>query len=133
MLHCHDLFVPRGTDVGAEVARLAGGCAAASRMHRVGAPFVGEQSATGKPQTFHWMARGGHCYRAFGAAAASIKNLDLLMVDSNGIALGQDSGDDGAPVVLDAGAVCFKVDDDASIIVSVGDGEGAFAVEVWSD
>ena len=102
-------------------------------MQRVGEPFTGEQSAAGKPQTFTWKAHRGHCYRVYGVGAPAIKNLDLLVLDSAGAALGQDGTDDGAPVVLDAGAACFTEDDDAALVVSVGDGEGHFAVEVWSD
>jgi hypothetical protein len=132
---CHEAFVP-GTDprdVRADVARLAGGCATATGMHRVEGPLTGEQSAAAKAQTFHWKAQGGHCYRAYGVGGAAVKNLDLLMVDSGGIVLGQDGSDGAAPVLLDAGAVCFKQDDDAAVVVSVGDGSGAFAVEVWGD
>ena len=102
-------------------------------MRRLGEPFTGEQSAAGKPQTFKWTAKSGHCYRAYGVGAPAIKNLDLLLVDSSGVVLGQDGNDDGAPVVLDAGAICFTQDDAATLVVSVGDGSGAFAVELWGD
>jgi len=130
---CHQSFAVGAGDVHGEVARLAQACAGATRMHRLGEPFAGEQKASDKPQTFNWKARAGHCYRAYGVGAAGIKNLDLLMQDSDGVVLGQDGTDDGAPVVLDAGAACFKQDDEPSIVVSVGDGSGAFAVEVWED
>jgi hypothetical protein len=36
-------------------------------------------------------------------------------------------------VVLEDGAVCFTQADEASIVVSVGAGSGAYAVQVWSD
>jgi hypothetical protein len=114
------------------VSRFAGLCAAATKMRRV-APFAGEQAASAKPQTFRWKAQAGHCYRAYGVGGAGIKNLDLLVVDGGGAALGQDGSDDATPVVLDAGSICFKQDDDAAVVVSVGDGSGAFAVEVWGD
>jgi hypothetical protein len=130
---CHQSFAVGPGDVRAEVARLAQGCAGATGMHRFGDAFTGEQKAADKPQTFTWKARARHCYRAYGAGAAGIKNLDLLVQDSDGVVLGQDGTDDGAPVVLDAGAACFKQDDEASVVVSVGDGSGAFAVEVWED
>jgi hypothetical protein len=131
--HCHDAFAPSGADARGEVARLSSACAEATHMHRVGEPFAGEQKASDKPQTYAFKARAGHCYRAYGAGASGIKNLDLLMQDSEGSVLGQDGTDDGAPVVLDAGAACFKKDDDAAVVVSVGDGAGAYAVEIWED
>jgi hypothetical protein len=132
---CHASFALSGEprDVRADVAKLASGCAEATKMHRLAEPFAGEQAAADKPQTFRWKAQASHCYRAYGVGGAGIKNLDLLMVDGNGIVLGQDGNDDAAPVLLDAGAVCFKQDDDAAVVVSVGDGKGAFAVEVWGD
>jgi hypothetical protein len=129
---CHEGFVV-GTDAKSEAARLASVCAAATKMHSLGIAFSGEQTASQKPQTFPWKAQKGHCYRVYGVGAPSIKNLDLLLLDSNGAALAQDGTDDGAPIALDAGAVCWKDDDDARLVVSVGEGEGAFAVEIWGD
>jgi hypothetical protein len=35
--------------------------------------------------------------------------------------------------VLEEGVVCFKENDDATVAASVGDGSGAFAVQIWSD
>jgi hypothetical protein len=130
---CHATFSVGPEDVRSEVGRLAGGCAAATAMHRVGEPFGGEQGASDRPQTFRWKARAGHCYRTYGVGAPAIKNLDLLVTDSRGVTLGQDGRDERAPVVPDAGIVCFKEDDDAAVVVSVGDGKGAFAVELWED
>ncbi len=131
--HCREAWSPGAADAATEAARLAQICAAATRMHQALPPFVGDQSAASKPQTFHWKAQAGHCYRAYGVGGAGIKNLDLLLVDSQGATLGQAGNDDAAPVVLDAGAVCFNQDDDAALVVSVGNGSGRFAVEVWGD
>jgi len=130
---CHRGFAVGQGDARAEVGRLAASCAGVTRMHRVGEPFSGEQAAGGKPQRFGWRAQAGRCYRVYAAGVPAIKNLDLLVEDSVGVVLGQDGNDDGAPVVVDAGAICFTQDDEAIIVVSVGDGAGAFAVEVWSD
>jgi hypothetical protein len=35
--------------------------------------------------------------------------------------------------VLEDGAVCFKSADDATVVVSIGAGSGAYALEVWGD
>jgi hypothetical protein len=35
--------------------------------------------------------------------------------------------------VLEDGVVCFKQDDAATVVASVGDGSGAYALQVWSD
>jgi hypothetical protein len=130
---CHATFAVASDDRAAELARLTQGCGDASKLRRVAGPFSGEQSASDRPQTYRWKALAGHCYRAYGVGVRAVKNLDILLQDSNGVVLGQDGADDGAPVVLDAGAVCFKADDDAALVVSVGDGKGAFTVELWGD
>ncbi len=120
-------------NIKTEVARLAAGCAEVAKLHRLGEPFEGEQGAADRPQTFRWKARAGHCYRAYGVAAPAVRNLDLLVTDSRGATLAQDGHDEGAPVVPVAGAACFKEDDDAVVVVSVGDGKGGFAVEIRED
>jgi hypothetical protein len=102
-------------------------------MRRVEPALNGTQSAASRPQTFRWKAEGGHCYRAYGVGGPGIINLDILVADSNGAVLGQDGNDGAAPVVLEGGAICFKQDDEAAVVVSVGDGTGEFAVEVWED
>jgi hypothetical protein len=102
-------------------------------MHPVGEVFKGSQSATSAAQRFKLKALAKHCYRVYGAAVAGITDLDLLLKDSEDAVAGEDSTDDPTPVVLEDGAVCFKQDDDASVVVSVGAGEGAYAVQVWSD
>jgi hypothetical protein len=130
---CHEAFSVASGDVAAEVGRLAAACGEVTRMHRVAEPFRGEQAAAEKPQAFKWQARAGHCYRAYGVGAPAIKNLDVLMTDSRGVVIGQDGAGGGASVVPDAGGACFKEDDQAAVVVSVGDGKGAFAVEVWED
>ena len=110
-------------DARSEVARLAAGCAGLTKMHRVGDPFEGEQGAADRPQTFRWKARAGHCYRAYGAAVTAVKNLDLLVITRAASPSGRMATMTGAPVVPAAGAACFKEDDDAAVVVSVGDGK----------
>jgi hypothetical protein len=130
---CHANVAITTEEPGAVAAKVAAGCGDVTKMHRAFGPFAGNQAAANAPQSYKWKAQAGHCYRAYGAGAGSIKNVDLLIKDSAGIVLGQSDADDNAPVALREGAVCFKVDDDASVVVSVGDGTGAYAVEVWSD
>ena len=130
---CHSSYVMKTQEVVSEVASMAGGCAAVTRMHPVGPPWRATQSAAQPPQSWPFKAAAGHCYRVYGAASSAIKDLDLLVKDSAGAVAGEDSTDDPTPVVLEDGVVCFKEDDDASVVASVGDGGGAFAVQLWSD
>jgi hypothetical protein len=130
---CHKDYKPGGKNVDTDVAKLAGMCAKASSMKIVGKTQHGQQDADAKPQTFPLKAKAGKCYRVFAESEASIKDLDLAIKDSNGDIAGEDSTDDPSPIVLEDGAVCFKEDDAAQVIVSVGMGKGKYAVQIWSD
>jgi hypothetical protein len=130
---CHSSYVMKTQDVATEVAKMAQGCAAVTKMHAVGPPVAFSQSASNAPQSVPIKAQANHCYRVYGAAVTGIKDLDLLLKDSTGAVAGEDSTDDPTPVVLEDGVVCFKQDDAASVVASVGDGSGAYALQVWSD
>jgi hypothetical protein len=130
---CHQTYEAKNKEVGKDVAAMAKACAAITKMKIVGKPFKGKQADKDTPQSFPLKAKANHCYRAYAQAAEGIKDLDLAIKDSTGAIAGEDSTDDPSPVVFEDGAVCFKEDDAATVIVSVGMGSGAYAVEVWSD
>jgi hypothetical protein len=130
---CHSSFkVDPKADVAAAVDQLAKGCIDTTKMHMLDS-FKGAQAAANLPQSFAFHAEAGHCYRAYAVAAPGIQDLDLLIKDSAGAVAGEDSTDDPTPVVQEDGAVCFKAADQASVVVSIGAGAGAYAVQVWSD
>jgi hypothetical protein len=130
---CHQSYKAKGKDVSNDVAAMAKSCAAVTKMKLVGKTFTGKQGAEDAPQTFPFDAKAKHCYRAYAQAADGIKDLDVVVKDSASIVVGQDSTDDPSPVVMEDGAVCFSKDDKATVVVSVGMGKGAYAVQVWSD
>jgi hypothetical protein len=130
---CHASFkLDAAADVATSVDQMAKGCAATTGMHQVDS-FKGTQSASNPPQSYPLHAQAGHCYRAYAVAASTIQDLDLLIKDSAGAPAGEDTTDDPTPVVLEDGAVCFKAADEATVVVSIGAGNGAYAVQVWSD
>ncbi len=112
---------------------MAKGCAATTKMKLVGKTLTGKQADGQTPQTFPLKAKANHCYRVYAQAADGIKDLDVVVKDSAGATAGEDSTDDPSPVVLEDGAICFKADDDATVVVSVGMGSGAYAVQIWGD
>jgi hypothetical protein len=57
----------------------------------------------------------------------------VLVVDSDGFAAYEARSDLPRVVATDDGAICFKTSDDAQLQVSVGAGDGAFALQIWSD
>jgi hypothetical protein len=130
---CHASFKPDASgDLVTAVDQMSKGCADTTRMHLIDS-FKGTQSATNLPQSFAFHADANHCYRAYAVAAPGIQDLDLLIKDSAGAVAGEDSTDDPTPVVLEDGAICFKAADSASVVVSIGAGSGAYAVQIWGD
>ncbi len=129
---CHSSFKPTGAPE-ADVVKLGQGCARVTKMHTVGEIMKGTQKASDTPQSFKMHADANHCYRVYAESGTGITDLDLIVKDSTNAIVGEDSTDDPDPVLLEDGAVCFSEADDATIVVSVGGGEGSYALQVWSD
>jgi hypothetical protein len=130
---CHQSYKAAGKDVSKDVAAMAGGCKAQTKMKVMGKTVTGKQADQDAPQSYPLDAKANHCYRVYAQASEGIKDLDLVVKDSAGVIVGQDSTDDPSPVVLEDGAVCFSKDDKASVVVSVGMGKGTYALQIWSD
>ena len=130
---CHKDYKAEGKSLEADVTKLAKGCAEITKMKQLGKTLTGKQDAEGKPDAFPLKALAGKCYRVYAESSNGIQDLDMAIKDSAGDIAGEDSTDDSSPVVLEDGAVCFKVDDSAQIIVAVGAGKGSYALQVWSD
>jgi hypothetical protein len=73
----------------------------------------------------------------YAQAADGIRDLDLLVEDSVGIVVGEDASENASggarAIVLPDGAVCFRADDKARVVVSVGMGAGSYAIQIWAD
>jgi hypothetical protein len=130
---CHQSYEAKKKDVSKDVAAMASGCAKVTKMKISGKPLTGKQSDQDPPQSFPLKAEANHCYRVYAQASEGIKDLDLAIKDSTGAVAGEDSTDDPSPVILEDGAVCFKEADSATVVVSVGMGKGAYALEIWKD
>lgn len=131
---CHQSFKPKGKDkdVSKDVTALAKSCAKATKLKLIGAKTItGKQSDSGPPQTYPLKALANHCYRVYAQAGDGIKDLDVAIKDSTGAVAGEDSTDSATAIVLDDGAVCFKESDAAEVVVSVGSGSGAYALQIW--
>jgi hypothetical protein len=102
-------------------------------MKAVGGVLSGTQAQGAVAQTFKLKAEANHCYRVYGVTAPSVKNIEVLVVDSDGFAAYEARSDQPRVLATDDGAICFKSADDASLLVSVGAGDGAFALQIWSD
>jgi hypothetical protein len=130
---CHSTYKPASKDLAVESGKSAKGCEAATKMKPTGKPEKGTQGDNNPPQTIKLQGRAGKCYRVYAMADAGIKDLDLLLKDSTGAVAAEDSTDDPSPVLVEDGAFCFKEDDAATVVVSVGQGKGSWALTVVSD
>jgi hypothetical protein len=128
---CHQSFKANRKDVMKDVAAMAKACEKVTAMKPLGKPLTGTQADSALAQSFPLDAKAGHCYRVYAQAADGIQDLDVFIKDSANVIVGQDSTDDPSPVVLEDGAVCFSKADKASVVVSVGMGKGAWALEIW--
>lgn len=120
-------------DLVADVTAMGTGCV--PTMHQVGQPTSGEgvASTSSMLKQIPFSAHANHCYRVFGLAQGSVKDLDIAVTDSAGKACGEDLNDNNDAIVLEDASICFKVDDNVNINVAVATGSGKWTVEVWSD
>ena len=122
--------LPRsGKDPSAVVAKLAKACAAASKMHAVGAPVRGEASDRGGARATKLRVDAGKCYRVYLATAEGARDAVALLRDSSG----DEIASSATGALPEGGAVCFSAADEVTLMISVGTGEGAYAAQVWSD
>ncbi len=129
---CHSSFKPT-TDPATDVVKLGQSCAATTKMHAVGEVMKGTQKTSELPQSFKMRAEANHCYRVYAESTDGITDLDVIVKDSTGAIVGEDSTEDRDPVLMEDGAVCYSEADDSTIVMSVGGGEGSYALQVWSD
>ena len=130
---CHASYKAKAKEVTADVQKMSTGCASVTKMKQVGTTIKGTQGESNAPGIYKLKAAAGHCYRVYAQAEATIKDLDLLLKDSAGTVAAEDSTDDPSPVLFEDSAFCFNEADDATVIVSVGQGKGAYAVQIWGD
>ncbi|WP_394823318.1 hypothetical protein [Pendulispora albinea] len=130
---CRDAFASPApaSDPAGQLQRLAKACS--DKMHPAGAPVSGTQAQGAPAQSIKLKAESGRCYRVYAAAAPAVKNLVVVVTDSAGAVVWESRTEEARVAAPEDGALCFKANDDAQVTVSVGSGEGAYAVQIWSD
>ena len=116
-----------------DVAAIVKACASATKQKSAGGAWSGNQKPDAPAQRFPFAAAAGRCYRVYGSAAAGISDMSILVVDSAGATAAQGHADGGRVIAPAGGSVCFREADQAAVVVSVGRGMGAFAVQLTSD
>jgi len=113
-----------------EVAKLGAACAGVTRMAPASAVLEGRQSAAAPPTELPFVAEAGTCYRLVAAAGAGIRTMSVLLRDEDGAVAAESIASAPLQAAPRDGAACFTVASRGAIVVSVGDGDGAFAVQL---
>ena len=131
---CHANFHPSGDPTKA-VDALGQACAGATQMHAGAAPVMsGTQSAISSPPiTYRFHGQAKHCYRLYGVAGAAVKSLVAVVTDADGASIAEYHTDDVSSAIAPDEALCFVDDADAQVTVSVGIGDGAYALSLWGN
>ena len=119
-----------GKDPLALVKRIGEGCAFASKMKPMGAPFRGQQSDRDPHAEHRFRVSAGTCYRVYVATDEGIKDAVAVVRDSAGEIVAESNGHAAVPP---DGAMCFTASDEATLMVGVGAGKGTYAAQVWSE
>lgn len=128
---CRDALSAGSGDLATQVQKLAKSCS--EKMRAVAAPTSGTQSQGAPAQNIKLKAESGRCYRVVAAAAPTVKNLVVVVTDSTGAIAWESRTEEPRIVAPEDGALCFKASDDAQVAVSVGSGEGAYAVQIVAE
>jgi hypothetical protein len=131
---CRASFHPTGDPTKA-VAALATACSSATKMHAANAPPMGgtQNAISSQPITYKFHGAAKHCYRLYAAVDSKVKSLVAVVADAEGAEIAEYHTDEVTPFIAPDEALCFSDDSDAQVTVSVGIGDGAYAVSLWSD
>ncbi len=109
-------------------------CGAATGSIEYVKPAIGKlHSKHDKRDTFVVPIRGGLCYRFFGVADASIKDLDILIEKTGGALVGDDKTNGPVAIIESDKAWCMDTDGTYNFLVEVdGEGQGNYVFGVWA-
>ncbi len=125
--------VARNATPATTIADVTKACGAITKLHAGPAPAIGKssQSATADAVAFH--VEKGKCVRVYAAASPNVKALVVIVKDANGRPAAIYKADDLDNAIAPAEALCFRETQDGTLNVSVGSGEGDYAIQVWTD
>ncbi len=133
---CHASFHTSVQDPLKATDALANACASATKLKMSTPPSAmsGTQNAiSSQPIVYKFHGQAKHCYRVYGVAGANVKSLVAVVADSEGAEIAEYHTDEVTPFIAPDEALCFSDDSDGQITVSVGMGDGPYALSLWSD
>jgi hypothetical protein len=104
-------------------------CAAMGKMKPASAIVQGRQSDKDKPAEHRLRVDPNKCYRVLFVADESVTDAVVVMRDSALDIVGE-SATGSLP---EDGTACFASADEISLMVGVGGGQGAYALQLWSE
>jgi hypothetical protein len=120
---------PSAKDPADLVKRLGEACAGVAKMKPASAMIRAQQADKDAHQEHKVHVDANKCYRVVFATDENVKDAVVVLRDSAGDVVGESPG---AALPPD-GAICFTSADDVTLLVGIGAGKGAYALQVWSD
>jgi hypothetical protein len=130
---CYAGFTPSGnakTDLG----RITRSCGKTGGMRAITPVKIESQSERDPADRFtFYVPSAGACYRVYATGDKGVKDLDLLLRGPDGEDVVADVTHDAFPVLPPASPMCFDVPGLYLLEVSVFQGAGSYAIQVWGN
>lgn len=109
-------------------------CGAATGAIEYVKPATGRlHSKLDKRDTFIVPIRGGFCYRFFGVADSTIRDIDILIERTGGALVGEDKTIGPVAIIESEKAWCLDKDGVYNFLVQIdGEGQGRYVFGVWA-
>lgn len=128
---CYTDFKPSGL-LDNDLRRLTRDCAERHGMSAVTPVAKAEQSAKAPADRYtFFVPSAGYCYRVLAVGGSGVSDLDLLIRTPDGEQVAADVTHDKYPVLPPQGPLCFDIPGLYVLEVSVFEGSGRYAVQVW--
>ncbi len=125
--------VARNASAATTLANVTKACGTVTGLHAGPAPATGKSSASTDAVAVPMHVEKGKCVRVYAAASAGVKALVVVVKDASGRPAAIYKADDLDVAIAPPEALCFKETQDATLSVSVGSGDGDYAVQVWTE
>jgi hypothetical protein len=121
-------------DAGKDFHALVANCGTPTGSVEYASPAAGKlHHARDKRDTFNLKIQGGLCYRFFGVADGTIKDLDILIHRKGGDLVGDDKTNGPVAIIDSDKSWCMDHDGDYQFLVEVdGPGTGNYVFGVWA-
>jgi hypothetical protein len=121
-------------DAGKDFHALVASCGTPTGAVEYASPAAGKLHAKrDKRDTFNLRIQGGLCYRFFGVADGTIRDLDILIERHGGDLVGDDKTNGPVAIIDSDKTWCMDTDGDYQFLVEVdGPGTGNYVFGVWA-